>query len=683
MTADPSEPTGNHPGADHGHRDATGDGAAGGAVTGSHLNRLVDLPLFAVRTTIAVPAPAAVADRLPSALPTSTTTAMSGLHAVPDHGAGTPAPGLARNPDSPARPVPAGEVSLARDPDTLARRVRESEASLAWDAESLAQRQDRPHPGAARSAAGPATSAHPAAAPGPSLRVPDRRIPDTIGRSLVVPARPATHTAEPPSVSTGGSGSAGVDWVQVRVFRQQAAELLTAQLADRVGLDEPGRREIGRSLIASMLREHTDGLVADGRPAPSPEQEHALATAVFNALFTMGRLQPLLDDPAVENIEIVGCDRVHLDYGDGRIARGPAVADSDEELIETLAFLAARAGDTPGSGGSGSSSVGGGERSFTSATPILDLTLPGGARLAARAWITARPAVVIRQHRLRDAGLPDLVGLGMLDGVLSALLTAAVIANKAIVVSGAQGAGKSTLTRAMCGALGPLERVGTIETEFELFLHEMPERHHRVVAHQARPGSGERGPDGRAAGEITLDDLLYSCLRMNLSRIIVGEVRGKEILTLMKALQAGAGGLTTTHSHSARAAIERLVTCALEAGPHVTTQFAYRQIAHHIDLIVHVNLDDQTRSGGGRHRYISEVVELAPGEQDRVAVTDLFRPGPDGRAIPHTNPSPRLMADLERAGFDPAWLLQRHGTWLPQPAPPVSAPPTPTPRAVR
>jgi pilus assembly protein CpaF len=658
VTADPSEPTGNHPDVSRSSADGPSGGAEAG--TGSRLNRLADLPLFAVRAAVA--APAAGADRLPPSLPTSTTTAISGLHAVPDEGDGRSAPTLARNLDTLARPVPAGEVSLARD------------------AERLAQRQDRPHLGTTRGVAGPATSAHPVAASWSNLTAPGRHSPETAGLSLIVPARPITHAAEPPSVATIVSGSIGVDWAAVRVFRQQAAELLTAQQADRVGLDEQGRREFGRSLIASMLRDHADGLVADGRPAPTPEQEHALCTAVFNHLFTAGRLQPLLDDPAVENIEILGCDRVHLDYGDGQIVRGPAVADSDEELIETLAFLAARAGDTPASGSNsvGSSSVGGGERSFTPATPILDLTLPGGARLAARAWITARPAVVIRQHRLRDAGLPELVGLGMLDGVLSALLTAAVIANKAIVVSGPQGAGKSTLTRAMCGALSPMERVGTIETEYELFLHEMPDRHQRVVAHQARPGSGERGLDGRAAGEITLDDLLYSCLRMNLSRIIVGEVRGKEILTLMKALQAGAGGLTTTHSHSARAAIERLVTCALEAGPHVTSQFAYRQIAHHIDLIVHVKFDDQTRSGGGRHRYISEVIELAPGEQDRVAVTDLFSPGPDGRAIPRTNPSPELLADLERAGFDPAWLLQRNGTWLSQPAPSAAGPPART-----
>jgi len=646
VITDASDPTGNHHEAHHDHGNGVGDGAE--VVGRGRPNRLTDLPLFAVPIDVA--APADEASRVARSLPAPTT----GLHAVPQERGGSDRP------------------SLAPDRDILARR-----------GEGLARQHTQPAVSAdAASGSDPATS--PAAAPGSG-----RGARDTVGLSLVVPPRHLPPPAEPPSASpigaesigTGwtemgptGTGSTGVDWGQVRAFRQQAAQLLTEQLRERVGLDEQGRREIGRSLIVSMLRDHTDGLVADGRPAPTPEQEQALATAVFNALFTMGRLQPLLDDPAVENIEIVGCDRVHLDYGDGQIVRGPAIADSDEELIEFLAFLAARSGDTPSNDGSSSGSVGGGERSFTSATPILDLTLPGGSRLAARAWITPRPAVVIRQHRLREADLPELVDLGMLDGVLSALLTAAVIANKAIVVSGAQGAGKSTLTRALCGALSPLERVGTIETEYELFLHEMPQRHQRVVAHQTRAGSGERGPDGRAAGEITLDELLYSCLRMNLSRIIVGEVRGKEILTLVKALQAGAGGLTTTHAHSARAAIERLVTCALEAGPHVTSEFAYRQIAQHIDLIVHVKLDDQTRTGGGRHRYVSEVIELAPGEHDRVAVTDLFSPGPDGRAIPRTNPSPVLLADLERAGFDPAWLQQRSGNWQPQPIPPASRP---------
>jgi hypothetical protein len=226
----------------------------------------------------------------------------------------------------------------------------------------------------------------------------------------------ATALASPSGADAGGA----VDWGQVRAFRQQAAELLTAQLRDRSGLDEPARREIGRALIVAMLRDHADSLLAEGAAPPSAAQERALAAAIFDALFGLGRLQPLVDDPDVENIEITGCDRVHLVYGDGRVRPGPPVADSDEELIETLAFLAARSGGSSGSG----------ERAFTPANPILDLTLHGGARLAARAWITPRPTVVIRRHRLTEVNLADLQRLGMVDGVLAEFLAASVRANK-------------------------------------------------------------------------------------------------------------------------------------------------------------------------------------------------------------------------------------------------------------
>jgi pilus assembly protein CpaF len=446
-----------------------------------------------------------------------------------------------------------------------------------------------------------------------------------------------------------------VDWAQVRAFRQQAADLLTAQLRDRPGLDEPGRREIGRALIMAMLRDHADDLLAGGGPPPTPEQEQLLAAAVFDALFGLGRLQSLVDNVDVENVEITGCEPVYLDFGDGRIECVPAVADSDEELIETLAFLAARSGGV----------AGGGERAFSPSAPFLDLTLHGGARLAARAWITPRPTVVIRRHRFTDVDLADLKRLGMLDGALQALLGAAMRANKTIVISGAQGAGKTTLARALCNELDPWERIGTIETEYELLLHTMPERHRRIVAHEARPGTGERSPDGRAAGEITLDDLLYGALRLNLSRIVVGEVRGREILPMIKAAQAGSGTLSTVHAHSARAAIERLVTCALEAGPHVTQDYAYLQIASHIDLIVQLDVQ-HAHAHGRKYRYIREVIEVGRGEAGRPAITDVFAPGPDGRAVPRTRPS--FLADLERCGFDTAWLDQTAGTWPTFPA---------------
>jgi pilus assembly protein CpaF len=481
--------------------------------------------------------------------------------------------------------------------------------------------------------------AHDASATGPAVaRAPH---PAQLGPAATSPIDHAERATTAPAM----------DWTQVRAFRQQAAELLTTQLRDRSGLDEEAHREIGRALIVAMLRDHADTLLAKGGQPPTPAQEHAMAGAIFDALFHLGRLQPLVDLTDVENIEITGCDPVYLDYGDGRGEIVPAVADSDEELIESLAFLATRSGGIAGSG----------ERAFSPATPILDLTLHGGLRLAARAWISPRPLVVIRRHRFTDVDLEDLRQLTMLDSAAAALLSAAMRANKTIVISGAQGAGKTTLARALCNELDPWERIGTIETEYELLLHTMPGRHRRIVALEARPGTGERTPDGRAAGEITLDDLLYSALRLNLSRIVVGEVRGREILPLIKAAQAGAGTLSTTHAHSARAAIERLVTCALEAGPHITQEYAYLQIASHVDLIVQIGVDDQTHDGGRKHRYVSEIIEVSRGEGGRPAVTDVFAPGPDGRALPQTRPS--FLADLERAGFDAAWLDQPEGTW--------------------
>lgn len=431
-----------------------------------------------------------------------------------------------------------------------------------------------------------------------------------------------------------------IDWGLVRAYRQQAADQLAAALREREGLDEAGRRELGRSIVVEMLSDHADEALAKGLVTISTDDQVKLAEAIFDALFGLGRLQSLVDHPDIENIEINGYDNVHLVYSDGRIEVGPPVADSDEDLIETLSFFATRSGTN--------------ERPFSPSNPRLHLRLHGGARLAATAWITPRPVAVIRRHRLTDITVSDLVDLKMMSPAAGAFLASAVRARKSIVVSGAQGAGKTTLIRALSNELDPMERIGTIETEYELHLHDMHERHKRIVAWESRPGSGERGPDGRAVGEITLDDLVFDSLRMNLSRLIVGEVRGREVLPMFKAMQSGAGSLSTTHAHSARAAIERLVTCAMEAGQHVTEGFAYRQIAEHIDLIVQIELRDDSLFGGVRARYVTEIIAVEPGEHGMPAITDVFEPGPDNRAVPGTPPV--WIDDLEKIGFNPRML---------------------------
>ena len=347
-----------------------------------------------------------------------------------------------------------------------------------------------------------------------------------------------------------------------------------------------------------------------------------LQSAVVDALFGLGRLQPLVDNPDLENIEIYGHDRTVLVWADGRHTHGPSIADSDEELIEELAFLAARGEDS--------------QRTFTPANPLLNQRLPGGPRLAAYAWVSGRPTAVIRLHRLVKVTLTDLATLGMMPLDVHDFLARAVRNRMSIVVAGSMGAGKTTLLRALCAEFDPWEAVATIETEFELHLDEMPERHYRIHAVEMRPGSGERLADGTVAGQVSLTDLVRAGWRWNLDRVILGEVRGPEVMEMFNIMGGGTGALCTVHAKDAKGAIQRLVTLAMGAGPQVTAGYAERQVGEHVDLIVHVGME--RLPSGRKHRYISQVLALEY-TGDGLASTLLYDAGPDNVArlvhMPH------------------------------------------------
>ena len=443
---------------------------------------------------------------------------------------------------------------------------------------------------------------------------------------------------------------AEVDWSVVAVLRAQASDRLSAALGeDRARLDRPAQQELGRAIILELLQAEAAERLSAGAAAWPPPVQDRLADAVFHALFGLGRLQPLVDDDRVENIIITGHDRVWLELTDGRTVPGESVADSDQELVDFLVFLASRSEVNA--------------RPFSPAVPRLHLRLDGGARLAASAWVTPRPSIVIRRHRLQQVTLPDLARRGTLSPVAASFLAAAVRARLSIVVAGPQGAGKTTMVRAMCAEIPPWEAIGTFETEYELHLHEMPDLHPIVHPWEARPGSGERGPDGRQAGEFTLDEALYDSFRFNLSRQIVGEVRGREILAMIKAMESGAGSISTTHARHGEAALRKLVTCAMEAGAHVTYDYATRAVAENIDLVVQLHLDTEPTGGGGfrRHRWLAEILAVAPGERDRgYATTHVFRPARGGPAVAGVLPDE--YRDLAEFGFDlPAFYAEADG----------------------
>ena len=434
------------------------------------------------------------------------------------------------------------------------------------------------------------------------------------------------------------SQAANLDWGLVAALRAQASEQLSQSIAaDRARLDRASQQELGRSIVLELIDSALADEVNAGGTAWTISHQDALARAVFDALFRLGRLQPLVDDDRVENIIITGHDRVMLELIDGSLTRGPTVADSDEELIDFLVFLASRSEVNA--------------RGFSEAQPKLHLRLDGGARLAAAAWVTPRPSVVIRRHRLMSITLDELVDRQMLTPVAASFLRAAVHTRKSIVVSGSQGAGKTTLVRALCSEIDPLEAIGTFETEYELHLHEL-DRHEIVHAWEARPGSGERGLDGKQAGEFTLDEALVDSFRFNLSRQIVGEVRGREIWAMIKAMESGTGSISTTHASDAVAAIRKLVTCAMEAGPHITQGLATSKLAATIDLIVHLDLRTTTSDGvSHRHRQVAEIIAIDPGERETgYATTHVFTPDRSGTAMPAVLPD--AYRSLTSEGFD-------------------------------
>ena len=127
---------------------------------------------------------------------------------------------------------------------------------------------------------------------------------------------------------------------------------------------------------------------------------------------------------------------------------------------------------------------------------------------------------------------------------------------------------------------------------------------------------------------------------------------------MFKAMQSGTGSLSTTHAKDARDTIERLITCVLSV--HTNEAYAARLVAQHVDLIVHLTAHPDAVTGR-RRRVVSEVIEVDTGEGNRPAVTDLFRPGPDGRPVPVGRPS--FLDDLVRAGLDPTLLDAGLATW--------------------
>ncbi|MHB1431513.1 MAG: ATPase, T2SS/T4P/T4SS family, partial [Streptosporangiaceae bacterium] len=243
------------------------------------------------------------------------------------------------------------------------------------------------------------------------------------------------------------------------------APRILAAVADR--LPEDATRPEIWPVITGAVADHCRRQVHLGGPVPSGEEIDELAQAVYDLRYGLGPLAPHLREDGVENIDINGFDRVFVSYATGeRLAVAP-VAASDAALIELIRTWAARGGQT--------------SRAFSSGSPLVTVALPGGVRMTATMSVTPRPCVSLRRHGQVQVTLADLIALGTLDQESAGFLAAAVRARCNLIVVGGVNAGKTTLLRALASEIPAGERIATLESEYELYLHESA-RHPAVIA---------------------------------------------------------------------------------------------------------------------------------------------------------------------------------------------------------
>ncbi|MDI6857207.1 MAG: ATPase, T2SS/T4P/T4SS family [Dehalococcoidia bacterium] len=405
-----------------------------------------------------------------------------------------------------------------------------------------------------------------------------------------------------------------------RLLREEVREELRHVL-DIDALAEPGPGEVER--VRRVIAGRIDALNRRSASAGEPplSDPEGLARRILDEILGLGPLQPLLDDPSVEEIIANGPHRVFAIEG-GQKRLTDVFFEDDEELLRLVRRAVGRLG-----------------RRLDETSPMVDARLPDGSRLnAVIPPLTSRwTHVTIRKFLLRARTLDDLVGLGTLTNEAASFLEAAVQSGLNVLISGGTGSGKTTCLNALGASIaGAHERVVTIEETAELQLESMlPD----CVGLQARL------PNVEGVGSVSIRSLVKNALRMRPTRIIVGEVRGAEALDMLSAMNSGhEGSMCTIHANGPRQALSKLRTYAMMAEEALPARSVTEMIAEAIDLVVHLRLEAQS----GR-RLVASIYEVTGMEEDAVAGSELFALSEGG--LRWTGIRPRCAARLVAGAY--------------------------------
>lgn len=306
-----------------------------------------------------------------------------------------------------------------------------------------------------------------------------------------------------------------------------------------------------------------------------------------------GPLQPFLADPAITDIAVNGASEVWVDRGDGMVLTPVQFAD-DFAVRKLAQRLAVSCG-----------------RRLDDASPYVDAALSDGIRLHAMLPpLVDRVSVAIRIPRHRSWGLEQLVAVGMITAEAEVLLRDLIQQRRAFLVTGGTGSGKTTLLNALLSTVSSTERLILVEDTREL-----APVHPHVVRLQTR------APNIEGAGGVTLQHLVRQTLRMRPDRLVVGEVRGAEVIDLLTAFNTGhQGGCGTVHANSATDVVPRLEALGGLGGlGGLGRSGINRLIRSALDAVVHLE-----RDSCGRRRLAAVAVLVPDGDYVRAETAFTF-----------------------------------------------------------
>src|SRR6202046_5480108 len=368
----------------------------------------------------------------------------------------------------------------------------------------------------------------------------------------------------------------------------------------------------------------------------SAAERDRLAQEVLDEVFGLGPLEPLLQDPTVNDILVNTYNAVYVERR-GVLEKTTVVFKDDRHLMHVIDKIVSAVG-----------------RRVDESSPMVDARLKDGSRVNVIIPPLAvdGPILSIRKFGTKPLAAEDLLRNKALTEPMLEVLKGAVQARLNIIVSGGTGAGKTTLLNVLSGFIDERERIVTIEDSAELQV-----KHAHVVRLECRP------PNVEGKGSVKQRELVINALRMRPDRIVLGEVRGEECMDMLQAMNTGHdGSLTTIHANTPRDALARMETMAMMGSVSLPEKAIRAQIASAVQLIV------QTSRMSDGSRRVTHITEITGASAEIISMSDIFLfekkgLGPDGRVrgrFHSTGVMPKFAEKLSAAGIHLPFSLMDH-----------------------